>query len=290
MNPLGQNYSESTNLKLVEASQKGDKKALEKLINIHQPYIYNIAWKFTFNPDDAMDLTQETLIIVITKLSQFKFESQFRTWLYRIVVNQFLQSKRRKGETQFTNYEDHAARLDAIENADLDENDIQAYEEMAKEVRYRCLSGMIMCLTREQRLIFIVGETFGVDHTVGAEIFGISKQNYRVKLHRARKDLVNFMQKKCGLMNPDNPCRCKKKAKALHMKGQLTEDQMTFNVGYKTKVADFVEKNHEIVADIVNQKHIELIRDLPAKDTFEKESIIANIINDKNLMKYFDLQ
>ena len=91
-------------------------------------------------------------------------------------------------------------------------------------------------------------------------------------------------------MNPDNPCRCKKKAKALHMKGQLTEDQMTFNVGYKTKVADFVEKNHEIVADIVNQKHIELIRDLPAKDTFEKESIIANIINDKNLMKYFDLQ
>lgn len=290
MNQLGEKYSEEKNLELVKAVLKGDKNALNELIGIHRPYIFNVAWKFVFDPQDAEDLTQEALIKVITKLSQFKFESQFRTWLYRIVFNEFLQSKRRKGEKQFTDFKAQGNRLDSIENAYLDEREESEYEELTKELRYRCLSGMIMCLTREQRLLFIVGETFGVDHNLGAEIFGLSKSNYRVRLHRARKELINFMHLKCGLMDPNNPCRCAKKAKTMHKKGYLTEDKQFFNVGYKTKVADYVEANHEIVADLVDNKHLRLLRDIPAKDNFGKEIIVDEIIGDNELLKYFELE
>lgn len=289
MNQLGEKYSEEHNLNLVKASLKGNKQALNELIGIHRPYIFNVAWKFTFDPKDAEDLTQEALIKVITKLSQFKFESQFRTWLYRIVFNEFLQSKRKKSEKQFTDFNDQGERLDSIENAFLEVQEEVEYEELAKELRYRCLSGMIMCLTREQRLLFIVGETFGVDHNLGAEIFNLSKSNYRVKLHRARKELINFMQQKCGLMNPKNPCRCSKKAKTMHKNGYLTEDQRFFNIRYKTKVADYVAENNGIVADLVDKKHLELLRDIPAKDNFDKETIVNDIIGDNQLLNYFEL-
>ena len=289
MNPLGDNYSEEQNIELVKASLKGNKNALNELIKIHRPYIYNVAWKFTFDPTDAEDLTQEALIKVITKLGQFKFESQFRTWLYRIVFNEFLQSKRRKGERQFTNFKDQGARLDSIENAVLSEQEEKDKEELIKELRYRCLSGMIMCLTREQRLIFIVGETFGVDHNIGAEIFDLSKENYRLKLHRARKDIINYMQHKCGLMNPENPCRCSKKAKTMYERGYLTDDKRMFNVGYKMKVADYAEKNHELLADIVDHKHLYLLRDVPAKDNFDSQTVLDEILGDKELLDFFEL-
>lgn len=289
MNPLSDTYSEEANIALVKRSLKGDKDALNELVGIHRPYIFNVAWKFTFNPNDAEDLTQEALIKVITKLSQFRFESQFRTWLYRIVFNEFLQAKRRKGEQQFTDFKAQGKRLDSIENAYLTQQEEHEYEQLIKELRYRCLSGMIMCLNREQRLLFIVGETFGVDHTLGAEIFNLSKANYRVKLHRARKELVNFMQQKCGLMNPKNPCRCSKKAKTMHKNGYLTDDSKMFNIGYKTRVADYVSTNHELVADIVDKKHLELLRDIPARDNFNKETIIDQILGDRDLLSFFEL-
>ncbi|MBP9191726.1 MAG: sigma-70 family RNA polymerase sigma factor, partial [Ignavibacteria bacterium] len=68
---------------LVEQAIKGDKKSLEQLIKRHQSWIYNIALKMVWNPSDAEDVTQETLIKIITKLSTFRGDSSFRTWAYR---------------------------------------------------------------------------------------------------------------------------------------------------------------------------------------------------------------
>lgn len=288
INPLTESYSETKNKDLVRASLKGNRKALDELVRLHQPFIYNVAWKMAHNPNDALDLTQETLIKVITKLSQFNYESQFRTWLYRIVVNEFLQTKRRKGEDQFVSLEEHGSKLDAVPDAELSAEDEIEQEEFAKEVRYACMSGMLMCLTREQRLIYILGDTFGVDHNIGAEIFNISKQNFRVRLHRARKDLYNFMNNKCGLVNLSNPCRCSKKSKTLHKMGALTEDKMTFNIGYKTKIADYVTGIYEDAADSVDEKYTQFFRSHPAKDNFDAETIIDEILNDNKLMQYFN--
>ena len=57
--------------------------ALELLIGRHQRWIYNIALRMVFQPQGAEDATQEILINLVTKLSTFRGESQFRTWLYR---------------------------------------------------------------------------------------------------------------------------------------------------------------------------------------------------------------
>ncbi|MEM6768276.1 MAG: RNA polymerase sigma factor [Bacteroidota bacterium] len=286
-NPLSSTYSEEKNRELVLASLEGDRKALDELVHIHQPFIYNVAWKMAHDPNDAMDLTQETLLKVITKLAQFNFKSSFRTWLYRIVVNEFLQSKRRKMEKVVSSFEEYGNQLDSIPNPDLTSEEEITYQELSKEMQIRCLSGMLMCLNREQRLIYILGDIFGIDHKLGSEIFHLSPQNFRVKLHRARKDLHNYMNNKCGLVNPDNPCRCPKKAKALKKLGKLDKKNMQFNVGYRHQIADYVEEAHVQVREMMVKKVNKLYRDHPAKTTFKKETLISEILNDKDILKYF---
>ena len=157
-NPPFKPYSESENIKLVSKSLNGERQALDELIKLHQPFIYNVAWKMTNDSDDAMDITQEVLIKVITKLVSFEGKSAFRTWLYRIVVNQFLQTKRKAKEDQFADFNDLDNKLNAIPDSNPNAQEKLEQREFTKEVRTRCMSGMLMCLTREQRLIYILGD------------------------------------------------------------------------------------------------------------------------------------
>jgi len=76
-NPLSKENTEDSSINLVTKSVGGDKKSLNELIIRHEPFIYNVAWKYTGNEDTAKDLTQEVLIKVITSLSSFKGKSSF---------------------------------------------------------------------------------------------------------------------------------------------------------------------------------------------------------------------
>ncbi len=286
--PLSKDYSDKDSKDLVQKAISGDKEALNDLIKVHQPFIYNVAWKMCHDPTDADDLTQEVLIKIITKLAQFSFKSSFRTWLYRIVVNEFLQSKRRQGETQFSSFEDYGDRLDAVPNAELTIEEELSQIELSNEMKIRCMSGMIMCLDREQRLLFILGESFGIDHNLGAEIFDISPQNFRVKLHRARTDLYNYMNNKCGLVNTANPCRCPKKAKTLKKMGMLSEDSLAFNIKTKVRIGDFAVENHEKALDDFTDTYTSLFRSHPAQDSFDKKTVLEKLVNNDDLMKYFN--
>ncbi len=285
--PFSKSYSDTEQQNLVKQAIDGNKESLNEIIRFHQPFIYNVAWKMCHNSIDAQDLTQEVLIKVITKLGQFNFKSKFRTWLYRIVVNEFLQSKRRKGETQFSDFDDYGKRLDQVPNPELSIEDEINYQELSKEMQIQCMSGMIMCLNREQRLIFILGASFGIDHKLGGDIFEISPQNFRIKLHRARKDLFNYMNNKCGLVNKENPCRCPKKAKALKKMGVLDEKKMLFNIKTKTKVKDFAEENHEEALDDFTTTYTKLFQEHPIKDDFDKDTIIKELIHNDKLSSYF---
>jgi len=285
-NPLEKIDSKNKDFDLVKNSLNGDRTALDKLIKKHQPFIYNVAWKMSHNPNDAKDLTQEVLIKVITNLSKFSFKSAFTTWLYRIVVNEFLQAKRKNKNRQFTSFEQYGKQLDEIPNPDLNKEEEIEYKEFSKEMQISCMSGMLMCLTEEQRLIYILGDTFNIDHNLGAEIFEISPQNFRVKLHRSRKELYNFMNNKCGLVKTSNPCRCPKKTKALRKGGYLNEDEMIFNIETTQKIKNYVTQNHSELKGTIDDKYTNLFRNHPAKEDFGKETIINELLNDDDLMKH----
>ena len=111
--------ADSPDDELVAEAQHGNRVALEKLILRHQAWIYNIAMRMVFHPQDAEEVTQEVLVKVITKLSTFKGESNFRTWLYRIAANHVLNMKRRSAEARVTTFADYGAAIDRTPDLDL---------------------------------------------------------------------------------------------------------------------------------------------------------------------------
>jgi len=72
---------------LIQRAQKGDHDAFAALVDEHQRYVYNLALRVVKDENEALDLAQETFVRAWTALPNFKGQSQFRTWLYRIVTN-----------------------------------------------------------------------------------------------------------------------------------------------------------------------------------------------------------
>ncbi len=72
---------------LIQKAQKGDPDAFAALVNEHQRFVYNLALRVVKDENEALDLAQETFVRAWTALPNFKGQSQFRTWLYRIVTN-----------------------------------------------------------------------------------------------------------------------------------------------------------------------------------------------------------
>lgn len=246
-NPLGDAADgDADDLALVRRIQSGDRDALETLIVRHQRWVYNIVLRMVYHPHDAEDVTQEVLIKLLTKLSAFEGRSRFRTWLYRIVVNHVLNMKRARGEAAEWTFQKYGHGLDGAPDAELpDPRAIPAdVQLLVDEARITCSSGMLLCLSREQRLAYILGEIFGVSDAVGAELLETSRDNFRQKLSRARRDLHSFMQDKCGLVNKRNPCRCAKKTQAFMEAGYVDPHNLLFARTHVLSVRDVSPKVH----------------------------------------------
>ena len=72
---------------LIQRAKKGDQDAFALLVEEHQRYVYNLALRVLKDENEALDLTQETFVRAWTALPNFRGQSQFRTWLYRITTN-----------------------------------------------------------------------------------------------------------------------------------------------------------------------------------------------------------
>src|SRR5262249_46747198 len=80
---------------LIARAQKGDMDAFCELAASHQRNLYVLALKYSGNHHDAEDLTQDVMLNAYRAIHQFKGLSSFRTWLSRIMVNSFLNQKRK---------------------------------------------------------------------------------------------------------------------------------------------------------------------------------------------------
>src|SRR6266403_1509260 len=171
---------------LVEQAKNGERAALEKLVLRHQAWIYNIAVRMVFRPQDAEEVTQEVLVKVISKLSTFKGESTFRTWLYRIAANHVLNMKRRWAETRTTTFADYGAAINGTPDLDLpDQNSVPVEVPLlVEEAKNSCTLGMLLCLDRKQRRIFTLGAILGASDTVCAGVVATTTDNFRQCLAR----------------------------------------------------------------------------------------------------------
>lgn len=281
---------EVVDITLIQKSLSGSTQALESLIKRHQDFIYNVALKMTLNPQDAEDLTQESLIKIVTNLSKFQSKSSFRTWAYRIVVNHFLNVKKKNAEKVITTFENYGKTLDETPDSVMTKEEQITKEDSIREAKVGCMSAMLLCLDREQRLIFVMGEIFQIGQVAGAEIFNLSKENFRKKLSRARKDLYAFMDNKCGLINKANPCRCHLKTKAFVQRGWVNEETLQFSNKRLTKINKVVLGKQEDLENEVVQGYLPLYRDHPFHRKEIATEVGKTIMSDPKIRKIFNLE
>jgi len=288
-NPFSLNYPNKSDKELIDASLLGSKAALEALIKRHQHYIYNVAKKMVLSPFDAEDITQEVLIKVITKLSQFKGESDFRTWLYRITFNHFLQMKKYWLEDNITTFDNYAEQLDNIKDEDLTTLEKAELKEFIEDAKLGCMNGMLLCLNREQRLVYVLGEIFGADHNLGSSLLEISKDNFRQILSRARRDLYNFMNSKCGLINQVNPCRCDRKTKGFIKAGWVDSEKLKFNTSYISKINELAKEKSADLDNELETKYADLFRNQPFQEKNHTDKLLNSILSDNKVKNIFNL-
>ena len=289
-NPFSSNYRDKSDNELIDSAVNGSVAALEALIYRHQHFIYNIALKMMGNVQDAQDITQEVLIKIITKLSQFKKESNFRTWLYRITFNHFLQMKKSMSEMATESFEVVEKQLDSIPSQALSLLEESEMRVEIEETKLTCMNGMLLCLERDQRLVFILGELFNVSHDLGANLLNISKDNFRQKLSRARKDLYNFMNNKCGLIRKENPCKCSGKTKGFIRAGKVNPDNLQFNKDYLKTIQEVIGQKKDEYDDFVTENYADIFAKHPFQEKEHKQIIFNRLINNESLSNIFRLK
>lgn len=222
----------------VERAREGDRDALEALVGAIKDDLYGLALRMLWHPDDAEDATQEILIKVITHLGAFRQESAFRTWVFRIAVNHLLTTRKRRAEREEISFDRFADQLGqglsdapfAVE-ADVDQG------MLVEEVKLGCTHGMLLCLDREHRLAYILGEIFALTGEEAAEILQITPVAFRKRLSRARERVRSFMRDNCGLVDPANACRCQRRVNSAIQIGRVDPRRLLF-AGHPTRGAD----------------------------------------------------
>jgi RNA polymerase sigma factor (sigma-70 family) len=250
---------------LVEEAKSGNRAALEQLILRHQAWVYNIAVRMVFEPHDAEEVTQEVLIKAVTRLSTFRGECKFRTWLYRIAANHVLNMQRRGAESQQLSFAAYGSALDHTPDLDLPDPKSVPVEVplLVEEAKIACTTGMLLCLDRKQRLIFVLGEILGASDSVGSEILEMTADNFRQSLARARRDLYRFMHDQCGLVNTANPCRCPKKTKGFIDAGHVDPHRLQFVPRHVQRIREAAAETVREIEDLTQRQYADIFREHP---------------------------
>lgn len=270
------------------AALTGDGAALEEIVRRHQAWIYNIAFKMIMDHEDARDITQEILIKFITHLASYQPEkAAFRTWLYRIVVNHVLNMKKKKFETRIYDFDAYVSVLEKLPD---DRTDAQPEAGLlAEELKTGCMMGMVLCLKRADRMVFLLGAVFGVRDEEGAELMEMSRDNFRQKLSRSRKKVFQYMNGVCGQVNPENPCRCHRKVKALAGLGMLDAGNLRYHRPDGKKIKDVIDQRRLRFEQTYYRTFLSHFRDQPFYDSPDMVQWLRGIMKQNDFKEIFSL-
>ena len=263
---------------LVTQAREGNWDALEQLIQRHQAWIFNIAVRMVRKREEAEDITQEVLLKMLTKLSTFQGKSSFRTWLYRIVVNHILNLKQKHVEVTFSEL---GTLMDELPDSTLpDPADVSLpLPVLIEEAKIGCTKAMLLCLDQRQRLVYVLGELFGVKSELGAELMDLSPSNFRQLLTRARHDLYNYMNKKCGLINTSNPCRCARKTRSFVEQGYIDADRRQFTRERLGQISELAPTRADEIDVLIEQQHATVFRKQPFLAPPDQAMMLHRLIN-----------
>jgi len=206
----------------------GDREALDRLVGALQSDIYAVAVRMLCHREDAEDATQEILVRIVTRLSQFDFRSKLKTWAYRVAVNYILDVKKSRVEQLRFSFEQFADDLTLTNGLHRDAPSETERLILIEEVKMGCTFGMLQCLDRPHRMAFVLGEIMEISGPDAAEALEISYDVFRKRLQHARSAILSFTKTYCGLASDTAACRCNRQLPGAVQAGKVRADSCSF--------------------------------------------------------------
>ncbi len=209
----------SVKTETVQAAQEGDRIALERVLEGVQDQIHHLARRILVNPEDAREATQEILILILTKLSTFKGESRFSTWVYRVAVRYLVSAKKVRDRDLGLTFDAFAVDLEdgLVSEPPKAPDDVL----LLNELRISCTMAMLLCLTMDLRLAYVLGDILELEHGEASSILEIAPAAYRKRLSRAREEVMAFTSRHCGIVSAEAKCNCPKRLPAAVASGRI---------------------------------------------------------------------
>ena len=188
---------------LIKAIQSGRRELFDQLVQRYEKALYNFGMKMCAEPRDAEDVIQDTFLNVYRYLGEFRFETKFKNWLYRIATSTCLKKRRR---SKFA--PERELSLDEFlpqDEASVDQH-MPAWatlplDQVLNEELSRTLKQAIAELPEKYRLVLVLRDIEGFSTEESAQILALTPANVKVRLHRARL----FLREKLGSYFKDEP-------------------------------------------------------------------------------------
>lgn len=178
---------------LLRAAQKGDRSAFAQLLVLVYDLIYRFAFKWAGNRFDAEDITQQACIKLAKTIAQFRFESAFTTWLYRLVINcanDWGRNERRHCASQLD--QQLTSQQTSDDGNRVEDNSAEAYVRL-----YQMLDKVdAMGKGFKETVLLVFAE--GMSHAEAAIVLGVKESTVSWRIHDVRKQL-KFIDDEAGV-------------------------------------------------------------------------------------------
>ena len=179
----------------VVKARDGDKDAYRILVQRYQDRAFGVAFSVLRSRADAEDVVQESFVKAYLSLGRFEGKSSFYTWLYRIVYNMAIDYRRKHGK--------HAQGVELEEEVVARERDVSLggrtaetpEEHLARRDQRSAIAAGMAELSEEHRTVLTLRELQGLSYEDIAEVTGVNKGTVMSRLHYARKNLQQFLER-----------------------------------------------------------------------------------------------
>jgi len=173
----------------------GDKNAFEGLVLANQKNVYNLALKMTRNEEDALDISQEAFVKAFRQLRNFRGDSRFSVWMYRLTYNLCIDFLRKKPKTATTSLylEDESGETSPLEIPDV--RNLPEDSALRSEMRKNIVEG-IKELPLKHREVLTMREIASMSYEEIARTLRINEGTVKSRLARARLKLIEILKEK----------------------------------------------------------------------------------------------
>lgn len=170
---------------ILQQAAAGDVDAFEDVYKAYSRFVYNVALRMCRNSELAQDVTQDVFITVYNKFDRFRFESSFKTWIYRITVNTSINSLKKGGKMR-----DKSVEFDDQFNYGQQTDSVA--EGIRKEENNNLVNRLLDYLNADQRACIVLRSIEGLSYEEIAESLKIPINTVRSRLKRAREKLLKI--------------------------------------------------------------------------------------------------